>query len=131
MIRKTAALVAIGGIVLAAGPAAIAHHGAAGLFDETRTVEVTGQVREWLFVNPHPILVLEVPGQGSQVEVWDVYFGPAAATLMRGRGYSESTFVAGETLTIVGHPAVAEGARGLDVFGSSGRVTRENGKPVP
>jgi hypothetical protein len=50
------ALIVVGSLVLALPRPAAAHHGAAGFFDETRTVEVKGWVKTWSFVNPHPIL---------------------------------------------------------------------------
>jgi len=110
---------------------ATAHHGAAGLFDENRTVDVTGVVKEWSFVNPHPILILEVADQSGQLAEWDVYFGPSAVSALQRRGYSNATFAEGETVTVTGHPATAAGARGIDVFGSAGRVVRADGRAVP
>jgi len=110
---------------------AMAHHGSAGLFDEERTVELTGVVREWSFVNPHPVMLLEVASDSGELQIWDIYFGPAAATIMRRRGYSEETFVLGETVTVTGHPATSEGVLGMDVWGTGTGVFRSDGAQVP
>lgn len=128
---KPCELIAIGAIASIPTMSAIAHHGSAGLFDETRTVEVTGSVKEWSFVNPHPILVLEVTDASGRKSDWDIYFGPSAASAMRKRGWSVETFKFGETIVVKGHPAVAEDSHGIDVFGADGVVTRQDGSPVP
>jgi hypothetical protein len=107
-----------------------AHHGAAGLFEES-TIEITGAVKEWTFVNPHPVLVLEVTGEDGSAADWDVYFGPSAVSALRRRGFSESTFSLGETVVVTGHPAVAAGVLGIDVWGADSHVTRADGTNVP
>ena len=121
----------VAGIVLALCLPAAAHHGAAGLFDVTRTVEVTGSVKRWSFVNPHPILVIEVADAGGAATEWDIYFGPAGATGLRNRGYAPDTFAIGDTLLVTGHPARAEGAHAVDVFGREASITRPDGTSVP
>ena len=110
---------------------AVAHHGQAGLFDEARIVELRGTVKSWSFVNPHPMLVLEVTDEKAGKVDWDVYFGPPGAPIMRRNGYSAETFKAGETVVVKGHPATASGVRGVDVWGKGVSVTRADGSPVP
>ena len=127
----TAALLAIGSVVLALIPSGEAHHGAAGLFDETRMVEVRGVVKTWSFVNPHPILVLEVTDRNGQKAEWDIYFGPSAASAMRSRGYAADTFKFDETVIVNGHPATTAGVNGIDVWGAATSMTREDGSRIP
>ena len=131
MMVRSCAVFAIGSVFLALATLATAHHGAAGLFDVSRTVEIKGTVKSWSFVNPHPILLLEVPDESGQQMDWDIYFGPSAATALRRRGYAADTFKFTETLIVRGHPARAAGVRGIDVFGGAGSVTREDGTQVP
>lgn len=131
MIARRSALIVVGSAVLALPLATAAHHGAAGLFDETRTVEVKGSVKTWSFVNPHPILVLEATDENGQKADWDIYFGPSAASALRRRGYAADTFQVGESLIVKGHPARAAGVRGIDVFGGASTVTRADGTRVP
>lgn len=123
-------------VALAVVPAAFsfsaaAHHGQAGLFDQDRTVEITGAVKEWNFVNPHPVLVLDVTSASGERIEWDIYFGPAAVSALTRRGFSAETFAAGETLIVTGHPATAAGAHGVDVWGAGSQVTRADGSAVP
>ena len=131
MTVRSYALIVVGSVVLALSPPAAAHHGAAGLFDLGQTVEVTGSVKTWRFVNPHPILVLEVTDENGGTADWDIYFGPSAPSILRNRGYAPDTFTFGETLIVKGHPALATGVRGIDVFGRAGSVTRPDGTRVP
>jgi hypothetical protein len=114
-----------------AGLSRAGHHGAAGLFDQSRTVELTGSVKRWSFVNPHPILLLALTDESGQEAEWDIYFGPAAASALQRRGIAANTFTIGETLTVKGHPALAAGVRGIDIFGPEGVVTRADGTRVP
>jgi Family of unknown function (DUF6152) len=123
----TIALVAFLALTSPAG----AHHGAADLFDSTKTIEVKGLVKEWRLVNPHPILRLEVTEANGEQAVWDVSFGPSAASTLRRRGYSPETFKPGTLLIAKGHPAKTPGVRGVDISGKDSRVTREDGTPIP
>jgi len=118
-------------LILAARLPASAHHGQAGLFDETKVVELKGTVKKWSLVNPHPILVLEVTDQGGTKTDWDVYFGPSAAGPLRRQGYTPETFRPGETVIVKAHPSTGAEVHGVDVWGRGVGVTREDGKPIP
>ena len=120
----TAALVVCAAVALAA------HHGQAGIFDESRIVELKGTVKEWRFINPHPILVLDAPDEKGVRSDWDVYFGPGATPSLRRQGFSADTFKVGETVVVKGHPARI-GAPGVDVLGKGTGVTRADGRSVP
>jgi hypothetical protein len=45
--------------------AAIAHHSFGSIYDSGRTVSLEGVVKEFLFVHPHPFLVVSVEGEGG------------------------------------------------------------------
>jgi hypothetical protein len=120
----------VGAIVLCAAVTAAAHHGQVGLFDEARIVELKGTVKRWSFSNPHPILVIEAPGEKGTPTEWDVYFGPGAVSSLRRQGFSAETFKAGETIVVKGHPATT-GAPGVDVLGKGTGVVRADGRPAP
>lgn len=119
----------VGGLLFGAN-LCLAHHGQAGLFDEARVIEVRGAVKEWSFVNPHPVLTLEATGDNGVRADWEVYFGPSAVSRLRQQGFSVDTFKLGETLVITGHPATS-GARGIDVWGAGTNVRRADGSAVP
>jgi hypothetical protein len=119
----------LGGLLLAP-TSTLAHHGQAGLFDEARVIEVRGAVKEWSFVNPHPVLTLEATDdRGARVD-WEVYFGPSAVARLRQQGFTVDTFKVGETLVVTGHPATS-GVRGIDVWGGGTTVKRSDGSAVP
>jgi hypothetical protein len=124
------ALAGVLGGLLTGSSVSLAHHGQAGLFDEARTVEVRGTVKEWSFVNPHPVLTLEATNESDTHVEWEVYFGPAAVSRLRQQGFSADTFKVGEPLVVTGHPATS-GARGIDVWGANTAVRRSDGSPVP
>lgn len=119
----------VGGLLFGAN-LCLAHHGQAGLFDEARVIEVRGAVKEWSFVNPHPVLTIEATDDSGGRADWEVYFGPSAVSRLRQQGFSVDTFKLGETLVVKGHPATS-GAHGIDVWGAGTTVTRADGSAVP
>jgi hypothetical protein len=50
--------------------AANAHHSISAVYDTTRPVSVEGRVTEFLFVNPHPVLVIDVAKAGAVPQSW-------------------------------------------------------------
>jgi hypothetical protein len=121
-----------GSIVLAGALVALtmpvfAHHSAAALFDQEKTVEIQGTVKVWRLSNPHPLLLLDVADETGQKVEWGISFGNAAGTALRRRGWSPETLKVGELVTVKGHPAKAPGAHGID----GAVLTRADGRPVP
>lgn len=55
------------GAVLVAVPAR-AHHAISAIYDSSKRVSVEGTVREFQFVNPHPILIIGVTEGGKTLE---------------------------------------------------------------
>jgi hypothetical protein len=125
-ISKSFAVAALG-IGLLTGSAA-AHHSTNNIYHEDQTVELTGTVKEWRLVNPHPFLVVEVANEAGVIEEWDVSFGGSAAGPLRRRGYTPETFAIGETIVVRGNPARAEDYHGVLVRGN---LTRQDGTPIP
>jgi hypothetical protein len=105
-----------------------AHHSTNSVYDETKTIEVTGKVLEWQFVNPHPYLMVEGSVAGGKVEKWDLSFGGSAVVHMTRTGYTKETFKVGETVIARGSPARNESVRGLLIRGN---LTRPDGKRIP
>jgi hypothetical protein len=98
------------------------------MYDESRTIEVSGKVLEWRFVNPHPTLIVEVTGGDGKTEPWDLSFGGMAVSHMKRQGYTPQTFKAGEVIKARGNPARTATARGLLVRGG---ITRQDGSAIP
>lgn len=116
----------LSGAILAMTSAASAHHSAAGFFDQSKTVEVTGVVRQWRFGNPHPLMLLEATDESGQKVQWHLEL-TGAATLRAKQGWSSKTFSPGEAVTAVGNPSLRADAHLLLVR----KFTRADGRPVP
>ena len=92
-LRRMAAVVVAS---LAVAGAAAAHHGWSG-YDETKTLNLTGVIREAGYDNPHGFVKLEVEGK-----VWHVVLAPPSR--MQSRGLTAEMLAAGTTATVVGYP---------------------------
>jgi hypothetical protein len=57
-------------VAVAASAALGAHHSISTVYDSTKQVTVSGSVREFHFVNPHPWLGVDVTTAPGQVEPW-------------------------------------------------------------
>lgn len=113
-------------LCLAAG-SLLAHHSTRGIYLEEE-VEITGTVKEWRFINPHPYLTVEAEGPDGQVHEWDVSYGGAAVVHLKRQGYTETTFKPGDVIVVKGHPARAEGVYGILIEG--GHPTWPDGRQV-
>jgi Family of unknown function (DUF6152) len=125
--RLFSALLLIAGLLLPTLPVS-AHHSTNDIYDNSQTVEVTGVVKEWRLVNPHPFLVIEVTTPEGEKQDWDLSFGGSAVGPLARQGYKPETFRAGEVIIATGAPARAPDAHGLLIRGG---LKREDGTPVP
>lgn len=128
-------LLALGLIV--AGVPATAHHAISAVYDSSKRVSVEGAVREFQFINPHPVLVIEVTESGKTQE-WRLEMdnryelieeGMAADTLKRGdrvvaSGSLSRTSATGMYLMRLDRPA--DGFR-YEQIGASPKVRRGRG----
>lgn len=121
---------AIIGLGLLLAPASWAHHSTNDIYDQSQTVEVTGVVKAWRLVNPHPSLIVEVTGPDGTKEEWDLSFGGSAVGPLARQGYTPQTFKAGEVIIARGNPAKSTEAHGILLRGR-GNLTREDGTPIP
>ena len=79
----------------------LAHHSAAGLFSREEEVVMSGTVKVWRMVNPHPALLFDVTKDGA-VETWTATFNSVAD--VRKHGWTRETFKAGDAVTVLGNP---------------------------
>ena len=124
-ILSTAPLPAL--LVAMFSPVIFAHHSTNGIYNEDVLVEITGTVKQWRFVNPHPSLVLEVKGADGQMQEWDVSYGGQAVTHLTRQGYKADTFKPGDVIVVKGYAAKVTTAFGLLIRGNP---TREDGTPL-
>jgi len=73
---------------LIGGSAVSAHHSFAVFFDDTKTIEITGNVTDFRFSNPHAIISLEVKNKAGMVEEWKAETN--AVTLLKRRGWTKA-----------------------------------------
>jgi hypothetical protein len=107
------------------GVPAAAHHSEAPFYDSTKTVEIRGVVKNWVFKNPHPFLYVEVADDKGVKNDWVLEF--VGAVRLVKVGWSAKTFMPGELVSAVGHPSRAEGTFGLSPLS----VSRADGKVIP
>jgi hypothetical protein len=123
---KTKILAILAGLMLALGSAwALAHHSTEGIYKEETEVSLTGKVKQWRFINPHPFLVIEVVGEDGVAHDYDVSYGGSAVAHLTRRGYTSSTFQVGETITLRGF--VSKEGYGVLIRGNP---VRADGTPV-
>src|SRR5688572_1761532 len=120
-------------VAAAAVRTAQAHHSVTGSFDTTRSIEVSGEVVEWRFRNPHTLLVVEgtavIDGKRDDVERrWEIESSAAAG--LRAAGVDENTFTRGTRITVKGIPHRNAGTYRANAFASSGSFLDPNGKSL-
>src|SRR4051812_9500095 len=89
--------------LLAAVPV-YAHHSMAG-FDRTKTVSMTGTVKQFKWANPHAWIELEVPDGKGGTSSWNVEM-TSPAVLIRA-GWKSSLIKPGDKVTVAAHPQIS------------------------
>jgi len=88
------------GVLLVAAPL-MAHHGAAAL-DTGKEITVKGTVTEWIWSNPHCFLQFDAKDDTGAVRNWAVE--TQNPTTMTQRGWSRTSFKAGDEVTVILEP---------------------------
>jgi hypothetical protein len=89
-----------------------AHHSITAIYDSTRQVTITGQVREFHFVNPHPWVGVDVADDRGRVQSWRLELDNRFELV--DVGMTADTLKAGDRVTATGS-AGRDGARSLYV----------------
>jgi hypothetical protein len=93
-------LAAAGGLVLT-GQSLHAHHSAA-MFDDDKTVELSGTIKEFQWKNPHVWIQVIVKNANGTTKEWSVE-GGGPNSLSR-NGWRPGTFKPGDEVTMRVHP---------------------------
>jgi len=88
-------------VALLIQPLLWAHHSSAA-FDAGKKVILKGTVKEWVYSNPHCMLLLDVKGQDGQIVQWLAETQPPASIFPV--GYRRDSFKAGDQVTITVEP---------------------------
>jgi len=103
-----------------------AHHSMNG-FDRTKSVTLTGTVKQFKWANPHSWIEMEVPGEKG-VTVWNVEM--TAPGILAKAGWKSTFLKEGDKVTVVVRPMVNGDPGGLFVSVTlpDGRVFSERGQ---
>lgn len=88
-------------VLVALAPPAMAHHSGA-MFDDKKSVTLTGTIKEFQYTNPHSWLLVDVKGADGAVTTWG-FEAEGPTTLLRA-GIKRSDLMPGMEITITGHP---------------------------
>jgi hypothetical protein len=115
--------------LLAATPA-WAHHSMAG-FDRTKTVTLTGTVKQFKWANPHSWIEMEVPDGKGGAATWNVEM-TSPAVLIRA-GWKSSVMKPGDKVTVMAHPQQSGEPGGIFVSVTlpDGRTLTDKPAPAP
>lgn len=83
-------------------PGGAGHHAIGEIYDEERTVVVSGEVESFLFGNPHSLLHVRVLDGGGRARTWAVEW--RAADRLSRAGLSGEALAPGDAVTLCGHP---------------------------
>ena len=82
-----------------------AHHSFAAHYDLEREVRFEGVVTDYLFINPHVLIMFETENDAGEVEEWIAETNSPSLFRRRGRGLQRDSFKPGDVITIAGHPS--------------------------
>ena len=103
-IRSVAVAALAATLVLAAGVTpGYAHHSFA-MFDLEKSIQVTGDLKDVAWSNPHIAVIVMVPGEGGQAAEWHFEAGPPAFMLRAGLKRADLSSRIGSKVTITFHP---------------------------
>ena len=109
-------------LFLLSGPV-LAHHGG-GAYDAAHPLTMTGTVKEFLFIQPHPLITLEVKDDQGAVTEWSVEM--TAPNHLVHYGWNGKKLKPGDQITIVGLPS----KNGLKVLNLR-KISWANGELIP
>jgi len=89
--------------VLICSPSALPHHAFAQTFVFERVVKIEGSVAEFLFRNPHSVVLVSTSGENGRMAIWAAEWG-GAGQLSR-QGIEKSTLIPGDHVIIIGNPS--------------------------
>jgi hypothetical protein len=96
-------------MLLAAGAAPVLAHHSAAMFDQSKTIEIKAEIKEFQWTNPHVWIQIYVEDDAGAKEEWSVE-GGGRNSLAR-EGWRPGTFKPGDVVTLKVHP-MRDGSHG-------------------
>lgn len=124
---KKAHLLWIAAVLLLTSVPLFAHHGDAGRYEDN-VVVLTGTVVEVQLVDPHSMIVLDIPNEKGQPVRWQAELGGRNA-LAKNFGWNKSTLKFGDKITITGRK-VKSGAPYINLTEKANVVLTDSGKEI-
>ena len=100
---KNTTILALLGSLAVFGVAAEAHHSIASVYDGSKSVKLEGTISKFEFVNPHPVLTIEVVNATGTPEPWRLEMDNRSE--LAGIGITTQTFIPGDRVVVAGSPA--------------------------
>lgn len=100
-----------------------AHHSFAVFFDQSKTVTVTGVVKDYQFKNPHGVIRITTKDKDGKEQEWRAETN--SPSILRRRGWAPNTLTDGETITMEGWPT-RDGSNYMRLR----KATRANGEAI-
>jgi hypothetical protein len=82
---------------------ALAHHGVAPHYDDSKQITIDGTVSEFQFINPHSFVYLRVVGADGKEAIWHCEM--ASRSVLARNGLTAETFAVGKHVKITGSQA--------------------------
>jgi len=92
--------------LVAAGVLAGAHHSIATVYDGSKSVKLEGVITKFEFMNPHPILTIDVVDASGIPQPWRLEMDNRSE--LAAIGVTSQTFKPGDRVVAAGSPARAE-----------------------
>ena len=102
---------------------ALAHHGSAA-YDMTHPLTLKGTVKEFQFIQPHPLITLEVKDESGATAEWSVEM--TAPNHLVHFGWNGKKLKPGDQITVVGLPS----KNGLKVLNLR-KISWSTGEEIP
>ena len=104
--RKHRLLVLSLSLLIACAVSAYGHHSFASTYQETKTIKIEGEIKQFQFRNPHSFVTVEAPDDKGQIQRWGVEWGGAGQ--LGGQGINRYTLRVGDVVVITGRPGRTE-----------------------
>jgi hypothetical protein len=127
MKSKVLTLFLVAGSFLLTPVSFFAHHGDAGRYEEN-TIVMTGTVVEVQLVDPHSIIVLDIPNEKGQQVRWQAELG-GRNNMAKTFGWTKNTLKFGDKITITGR-RVKSGAPYINLTEKANLVLTDSGKEI-
>jgi hypothetical protein len=79
-----------------------AHHSFTATYDESKTVEIKGELVQFMFRNPHAWVHVMAPDENGQMQRWGVEWGGAGA--LTGQGVTRESLKPGDEVDNTRNP---------------------------